>query len=202
MTIRLQELSAPGSPTPSDTRIEPQSGLGSDKYMSCWVAVGLCGDIRAKRVPTSHVALRFRRTNRQAVYKFHFPPVCGDCGLPVIARCDSCHEGIFANKSGETLLVSKFCLGCFRPYPWSSPEHLLIKLRELLELDNLDEAVRGTVSDRVDQLVAEANRDQHPGHVRLSVRIKTIGQRLWKDAGLPAAQSVLTEACRRLLRMA
>jgi len=83
----------------------------------------------SKRVPATHVALPFTRTNRQAVYKFHFPKVCGDCGLPVIARCDSCH-------------------------------------------------------------------------VRLSVRIKTIGQRLWKDAGLPAAQSVLTEAFRRLLRMA
>jgi Uncharacterized protein conserved in bacteria (DUF2321) len=183
--------------------VASQRGAGSaDLYPSCWVAVGLCGQICAWRVPGVQALLSsWGLLSPSAVHGRRFPKLCDHCGLPVTDRCDSCHRRILGRKPGEDWQVGSICWHCGRPYPWSTTEQQILKLRELHESSELDEAVRLSVDARIAVLTKPADDGTSEDRAGLRKRLTRFVRSLWMEAGLPALQEALAEALRKLLRL-
>jgi hypothetical protein len=93
-----------------------------------------------------------------------------------------------------------FCWRCGRPHPWATREQLIGKLHSLVDDqgDDLGEAERQAVNERLAVLVESDSEVSNEERVRAGLLIRRLAPKMW-EAALPVLQSVLAAEIRRQL---
>jgi hypothetical protein len=89
-----------------------------------------------------------------------------------------------------------FCWDCGEPYPWTSREKRVGKLYDLIDHDDLDEAMLLTVREQLAVLSAPVDEETDERRGRALERLRRLAPKLY-EAALPVLQGLATAEMKR-----
>lgn len=111
------------------------------------------------------------------------PNMCPTCGLPVLTACESCKAPIAATDVLRGVMPPpSFCGNCGEPYPWTSREQRIARLKALLDLEpNLPPANRLELVEQIDVLAQPVSRQNVQSEKRAVEALKRLAPVAWQQ---------------------
>ncbi len=103
-------------------------------------------------------------SQRQPQFNQKFCKVCGAETINACPKCNSNIKGYYhvegvVDWTGRRINTPFFCIECGKAYPWTE-EKVKVAKELALESDNLSDEEKATLSNSIDDLVAETPRTQ------------------------------------------
>lgn len=122
--------------------------------------------------------------------------MCTRCGAPAVLGCLQCGLRIKSQLWGQTYKLPGFCDGCGAVYPWATREERIFELENLLDQEEIEDADRLFLHERLAELRAVDGSDQ-ANEERLWKLVAQRGKALVSN---PVAQAIINGLVLPLIR--
>lgn len=113
--------------------------------------------------------------------------MCTRCGAPAVLGCLRCGLRIRSQLWGGSYKLPGFCDGCGAAHPWATREQRIYELENILDQEEIDEADRLFLHERLAELRASDGSDQK-NEERLWGLVAQRGKALVRN---PVAQNII-----------